>query len=120
MQPDGQLPNRRQAMNKAKDRAGVPRSQQPIRQWEVGDDVSKNGYDIANYKYDPNPGSHGRYYEYDTPNGKRVIAVHTNDGVPHVHAGKPKIDPKSRTYDFKNKRYGKIEGSSGDHHIYYQ
>ena len=117
---NGDLPNRRQALNEAKDRAGIPRSQQPNRQWKVGDDINMKGHDTANYRYDTNLGSHGRYYEYDIPNGKRVIVEHTNDGVPHVHAGQPKDNPNSHTYDFKMNRYQKIDGPDGDHHIYYK
>lgn len=118
--PDDNLPNRREALNEAKDRAGVPRSQQPDRQWQVGDNLDMKGHDTANYSYDPNPTSHGRYYEYDTPNGKRVIVDHTNDGVNHIHAGKPKGNSNSHTYDFKTDRYQKIDGADGDHHIYYR
>ena len=117
---DSSLPNRRQALNLAKDRAGIPRSQQPIRQWRVGDDISMKGHNAANYKYDPNPRSHGRYFEYDTPNGKRIVVEHINDGKPHVHAGQPKGNPNSHTYDFKVDRYQKIDGPNGDHHIYYE
>ena len=40
--------NRRQALNKAKDRANIPRSQKFERQWVVGDDKTK--YDRKNYK----------------------------------------------------------------------
>lgn len=72
-----------------------------FRQWEVGNDVSKKGYDLANYKYDANPGAHGRYYEYDTPNGKVVTVEHTSDGVPHYHAGRAKPSADPFTYDFK-------------------
>ncbi len=112
--------NRKEAMNEAKDLAGVPRSQQPSRQWRVGDDITKKGGNYANYKYDSNPGSHGRYYEYDTPNGKRVMVEHTNDGKSHFHAGEPKKGVNPYTYDFKKDRYKKIDNpATKDHHIYY-
>ncbi|EOM8001693.1 hypothetical protein ACNCR4_004895 [Escherichia coli] len=45
----GELRNRRQALNKAKDLAGIPRSQQPNRQWTVGNDPRRRGQ--TNYKY---------------------------------------------------------------------
>ena len=48
--------NRRQALNKAKDLAGVPRSQQPVRQWIVGDDVKRREYE--NYVYNTEPSHH--------------------------------------------------------------
>ena len=110
---------RKQAFNEAKDRAGIPRSQQPIRQWTVGDDISKKGYDLSNYKYDDNPGSHGRYYEYETDSGKIVIVEHTNDGTSHFHAGQPKRDADPYTYDFKVDRYQNINVPGKDKHIYY-
>ena len=112
--------NRRQALNEAKDNAGVPRSQQPTRQWVVGDDVTRKDY--KNYRYDTEPSHQGRYYEYNTPNGKRVIVDHTNDidqGL-HTHAGKPKGNPNDINYDFKKNRYQKVIGKDGDHHIRYK
>ncbi|MDI6504880.1 HNH/endonuclease VII fold putative polymorphic toxin [Bacillus wiedmannii] len=111
--------NRTIAFNKAKDLAGVPRSQQPTRQWQVGDVISKKGYESKNYEYSANHTHHGRYYEYDTPQGKRVIVEHINDGVLHTHAGKPKDGANPYTYDFKKERYSNIYGSNNDHHIYY-
>ncbi len=109
--------SRRKAFNEAKDRANIPRSQQPSRQWQVGDDANVAGQN--NYRYSRDPATHGRYYEYDTPHGKRVIVEHTNDGVLHMHAGKPKPGADQINYDFKENRYQKIIGSDGDHHIYY-
>lgn len=111
--------NRKGSYTQAKDRAGVPRSQQSSRQWTVGDDATRSGY--KNYKYDTNPTSHGRYYEYDTPNGKRVIVDHTNDAIQgkHMHAGRPKGNSKDMNYDFKTNRYQKIIGEDGDWHIRY-
>ncbi|KAA0771873.1 MULTISPECIES: T7SS effector LXG polymorphic toxin [Bacillus] len=111
--------NRTIAFNKAKDLAGIPKSQQPTRQWQVGDDISKKGYESKNYEYSANHTHHGRYYEYDTPQGKRVIVEHINDGVLHTHAGKPKDGANPYTYDFKKERYSNIYGSNNDHHIYY-
>ena len=118
-----ELLSRKQAMREAKDRAGIPRSQQPDRQWQVGGDISKKWHEPKNYKYDDNPGSHGRYYEYDTPNGKRVVAEHTNKAQGgHFHAGEPKEDDilKSHTYDFKKERYLNIKVPNKDKHIYYK
>ena len=113
--------NRKEAFNEAKNRAGIPYSQQPTRQWVVGDDVTRKGY--KNYEYNTNPTAHGRYYEYDTPLGKRVVAEHTNDTTKglHMHAGQPKgKNPNIHTYDFKQERYAKIYGKDNDWHIYYK
>lgn len=113
--------NRQQAFDEAKDRAGIPRSQQPERQWEVGNDNTRRG--MKNYEYDENPTAHGRYYEYiNEDKHKRVVVEHTGDPRrgPHFHAGEPpkspEIDP--RTYDFKKDPYKKIV-KDGDHHIDY-
>ncbi|MED4189119.1 T7SS effector LXG polymorphic toxin [Halalkalibacterium halodurans] len=112
--------NRTQALNHAKDLAGVPRSQQPVRQWQVGDDITKKGADYKNYQYNANTTHHGRYYEYDTPQGKRVVVDHINDGRKHAHAGKPDPRVNQFDYDFKENRYKNIYGPNGDHHIYYE
>ena len=118
---DSKLRNRKQALNEAKDRAGIPRSQQPKRQWEVGDDPKRRG--MKNYKYDENPGGHGRYYEYrDAHGNKKVVAEHTKDpnrATKHVHAGEAKLDGDPKTYDFKEKRYKNIK-TKGDQHIDYE
>ncbi|WP_374754149.1 HNH/endonuclease VII fold putative polymorphic toxin [Streptomyces sp. SM12] len=72
----------------------------------------------SNYVYDESPGSHGRYYQYETPGGTRVIAEHTADPQaphPHFHAGQP----KNGTYnvDMRGERYQQV----GDkHHFYYK
>ena len=104
--------NRKEALNIAKDRAGVPRSQQFSRQWEVGNDYTRKGQ--KNYLYSSDEGSFGRYMEYDTPDGKKVIVEHISDGPKHVHAGMPK-DPSMS--DFKKFRYQQV---GGKHHIYYE
>ncbi|NEA99760.1 putative T7SS-secreted protein [Streptomyces sp. SID13726] len=108
--------NRKEAFNAAKDRAGVPRSQQPSRQWTVGDDPAQR-HRVSNYVYDPNPGSHGRYYQYETPSGSRVVVEHTRDPNapnPHFHAGQPKSG------EFKVNMMGQRYQQVGDkHHFYY-
>ena len=108
---------RRQAFHQTKDRAGISRSQQFSRQWQVGDDPARAG--SQNYRYSGDSGTHGRYYEYDTPQGKRVIVDHTNDPnhpKPHMHAGQPKHGANQKNVDFKQERY---EPVGGIHHIYY-
>ncbi|WP_368301996.1 hypothetical protein [Kluyvera sichuanensis] len=59
--------NRRQALNEAKYLAGIPRSQQPNRQWTVGNNPMRRGQ--TNYKYSEGLGSHGRCYEYTDARG---------------------------------------------------
>lgn len=120
--PDGLAPcnqffnNRTEAFNAARERAGVPNSQQPVKQWEIGDDPTKR-HRTSNYVYDTNPGAHGRYYQYETPQGTRVIAEHTRDPnapYPHFHAGQPKSG--GFNVDMMGQRYQQV----GDkHHIYY-
>ncbi|MGY1580075.1 RHS repeat-associated core domain-containing protein [Streptomyces sp. MN13] len=122
------FPTRREAFNHARDMAGVPNSAQPIRQWEVGGDVEQTRYRHGNYVYrpydpnddpkrDPRPGW-GRYYQYDTPHGTRVIAEHTADPkapYPHFHAGKPQ-DGLPPDVNMMGKTYKQIMPK---HHIYY-
>jgi RHS repeat-associated protein len=110
-------PNRRQAFNLAKDKAGVPRSQQPTDQWTVGNDPTRAR--TSNYRFSEDQGTHGRYYQYNTPQGPRVVVEHTADPnapLPHFHAGEPKGNPADSNYDFRNERYGQV---GGKHHIYY-
>ena len=117
---DVDLPNRRQAFNQAKDLAGIPRSQQPIKQWIVGGEQSKKG--MKNYSFSSNKKAYGRFYQYETPKGPRVIVEHTEhkeQGL-HFHAGKPK-GGMNLTYDFKKNRYQKIDDpNTGDHHVRYK
>ena len=65
----------REALRYAKDLAGIPRSQQPVRQWIVTDDVLK--YANSNY----------------------VVSVNTG-----AHAGMPKPNSDPYTYDLKNNK----------------
>ncbi|MFF4043945.1 HNH/endonuclease VII fold putative polymorphic toxin [Streptomyces sp. NPDC001816] len=71
----------------------------------------------ASPEKDPRPGW-GRYYQYDTPNGSRVIAEHTADPNaphPHFHAGKPQEGLPSDV-NMQGKTYKQIMPK---HHIYY-
>ena len=114
------LPNRKQAFNQAKDLAGVPRSQQSVKQWTVGGDATRKS--MKNYRYSKDAASHGRFYQYDTPKGPRVIVEHTGDTKQgkHFHAGMPKGE-FTTTYNFKKYRYRKIiNPKTNDHHIRYK
>ncbi|UTR16771.1 HNH/endonuclease VII fold putative polymorphic toxin [Salipaludibacillus sp. LMS25] len=53
----------------------------------------------------------GRYYEYDTPQGKKLVVEHSNDKIAHTHAGRPHPDENQFTYDFKKERYTNIYGA---------
>ncbi len=116
--PDRPMLERRQAYREAKERAGVPRSQQPDKQWTVGNDAGRAGQ--QNYRLSQDPVSHGRYYEFETPQGARVVVEHTSDPkapAAHFHAGQPKGDSTRQGVDFKNERYQQVDGK---HHIYYK
>ncbi|MDH6123661.1 DUF6531 domain-containing protein [Kitasatospora sp. GP82] len=118
--------SRREAFNAARDMAGIPRGNQPIRQWTIGGDPKQQHR--ANYVYrpydpkgDPNKDPRagwGRYYQYETPQGARVIAEHTSDArapYPHFHAGKaPEGEP--RDVNMQGRPYKQILPK---HHIYY-
>ena len=72
----------------------------------------------ADEKLDPRAGW-GRYYQYDTPPGQRVIAEHLSDPKaphPHFHAGKA---PEGEAPDvsMKGRPYKQIMPK---HHLYYE
>lgn len=115
--------SKKAALRYAKELAGIPRSQQPDRQWVEGDDVNRKGGNFANYEYNSNPTAHGRYYEFADDKGhKKVVVLHTNDPnrSVHAHAGKAKPKANPFTYDFKHpdNRYLAIDDPrTKDHHI---
>ncbi|WP_199918930.1 HNH/endonuclease VII fold putative polymorphic toxin [Streptomyces sp. NRRL F-5053] len=111
------MDSRRLAFNTARERAGVPNSQQPVKQWTVGGDPAQR-HRTSNYVYDENPGAHGRYYQYETPEGTRLVVEHTADPHaphPHFHAGKPKGG--GHNIDMRNEKYQQV---GVKHHIYYK
>jgi RHS repeat-associated protein len=118
---------RQEALDAAYDRAGIPRGTEPDAVWEVGNDHARRGQPY--YRHSEDLGTHGRYMQFETENGSRVIAEHTSDPRapgPHFHAGQSKVDPTRDGVDFgwSNKpndhpdveRYSAIGGS---HHIFY-
>ncbi|MGH3517147.1 MAG: HNH/endonuclease VII fold putative polymorphic toxin [Haloechinothrix sp.] len=118
---------RDEALDAAYDRAGIPRGTEPDATWGVGDDHNRRG--MPGYRYSEDLGTHGRYQQFETDNGSRVIAEHTSDPRapgPHFHAGEPKGDPTRDGVDFGwsdrrsddpvVERYSQIGGS---HHIFY-
>jgi hypothetical protein len=104
---------RNDAFHRTKERAGIPHTATPNRQWQVGDDASRAGQ--ANYHYNSDTATHGRYYEYETQSGTKVIAEHTNDSdkPPHFHAGTHKTGNGEirRNVDFTKERYLQVDGS---------
>ena len=108
--------NRTEAFNAAKDRAGVPRSQQPIEQGSFRPrypDSVKDG--VGTNLNEGNPASQGRWYKYETPQGDRYIVEHDVDPYqdPHFHAveNKPLNPPVEQGGNYKP-----VEGK---HHIFY-
>jgi hypothetical protein len=115
--------SRDEAYMAARERAGVPQDATPDEVWDVGDDVMRRGQ--KGYKYaESDPGGHGRYEQFETEDGSRVIANHTNDPNrgPHFHAGQPKGDPSRTGVNFgwdnaaEAERYGQV---GGKHHYDY-
>jgi RHS repeat-associated protein len=108
--------SRREAFNLAKDRAGVPRSQQAEQQGSFRPrypDAAKGG--AGTNSTENNPASQGRWYKYDTPDGKKYVIEHDVDPSqdPHFHAaqdkpGQPPVD-----------RGGNYKQIDGKHHIFY-
>jgi RHS repeat-associated protein len=97
---------RRQAFLAAKRRAGVPLSKPPDDQWIVGGDPKKRatgGAKRKNYVYCENPKKWGRYYQYNTPAGPKVVVDHTSDPTapsPHMHgAHAPDLEGPTGTGD---------------------
>ncbi len=126
--------NRTQALQKAKDMAGVPRGAMLQRQFIVTGDVTKRGN--PNYVYNANVTHQGRYYEYlDNQGQKKFIVEHTNDfeqgNGAHFHAARPNGEDRfSNRPDYTLigtdeydgtivKKYLRINAENGQHHIYY-
>jgi HNH/Endo VII superfamily nuclease toxins len=124
--------NRTLAFNAAKTRAKIPLSQNFVDQWNVGNDIKRQGVS-NNYLYiktdypdtpkgiesrDSALGAMGMYHKYETAQGPRVVVDHTSDpkNKKHFHAGQPKGDIGNKLYDFRKERYATIGGS---HHYCY-
>jgi RHS repeat-associated protein len=123
--PDNEtLATRAEAKAAAYDRAGIAPGTEPDAVWTVGDDVTQRG--MPGYRYDENPGAHGNYEQFETENGSRVIAEHTNDPdapFSHFHAGQPKIDPTREGVNFgwdPSTDFERYSPVGGKHHIYYE
>ncbi|MDR5825932.1 RHS repeat-associated core domain-containing protein [Caballeronia sp. LZ043] len=118
---DKKFDTRQEALDAIFDRAGIPRGTRPDAVWEVGNDATRRG--MPGYLFSNHTQSHGRYMQFETDQGSRVISEHLKDGDPHFHAGQPKIDPTRDFVDFGwggnvnvAERYSQIDGG---HHYYY-
>ncbi len=91
------------AFNKAKELAGIPGSQQPVKQWTIRGPFSeyRSGAGVRH----PSNTHHGRIYEYEivASGGEkqyRYLVVHDNDpthgGIGHVHVAESKFGPTHR------------------------
>ncbi|WP_322753279.1 RHS repeat-associated core domain-containing protein, partial [Frankia sp. Cas3] len=115
--------SRQEALNAAYDRAGIPRGAPPDLQWEVGGEPLRRG--TPDYRYSEDVGAQGRYMQFETESGSRVLAEHTNDPSrgPHFHAGQPKGgDPNRTSVDFGwggNRDFERYQQIGGKHHLLY-
>jgi RHS repeat-associated protein len=100
------------AFSQAKYAAGIPRGQQPSRQWTIRGPDYRSGAGVRH----PNPAHHGRIYEYEIvgPGGQReyrYIIVHDADpshgGIGHVHVGIAQNGPRARLNPGEN--YKKLD-----------
>ena len=120
------------AFNAAKDRAGIPTSQVPTRQWTVRGQHSEfpGGAGVR----DSNSRNHGRVYEFEVagPNGKReykYMVVHDQDtehgGSGHVHFARSKNNKQKdvgEDYAFSERlnpgeRYENMDKTLGRPHV---
>ena len=110
-------PNRRQAFNQAKDRAGIPRSQQPSQQGtfrsRYPDAVKDN---VGTNLNEGNPAAQGRWYRYETPQGNKYIVEHDVDPTqpPHFHA------VENKPGEIPIERGGNYSPIGGKHHVFYR
>jgi RHS repeat-associated protein len=117
--------SRQEALDAIYDRLNLPRGAEPDIVWEVGNDYLRRGQE--GYLYSTNPTSHGKYMQFETSQGSRVIAEHTSDPDaphPHFHAGQPKVEPGRTGVDFgwtgDEGAFEKYKPVDGAHHFYYE
>ncbi|MFD9906347.1 DUF6531 domain-containing protein [Streptomyces sp. NPDC059063] len=125
--------HRKEAEQSAFDLAGVPYGAKPDAEWIVTD--VKHLAHTPGYFYSDNPAHLGRFRQFETPDGSRVIVEHTFDKAgPHFHAGKPKFDDSRAGVNFgwdnspgdfyrytdSWERYAKMNKPGGDHHFFYK
>lgn len=115
---------RNDALAAARARAGLTAEQRPTKTWTVGGNERvwiRNDPHGRHFRSDhivsQDKGTHGRYYQYETDNGTRLVVEHTHDpkSKPHFHAGQPKGNPDQHI-DMQGKRYVQV---GAKHHFYY-
>jgi RHS repeat-associated protein len=113
----------KEAINKAKTAARVPKSEQPVDVFVVGPAAKATGGDFIT---SDNNTSWGKYWVFKDANGNyKVVAMHQNDGdgngtfSPHFHAYdfQNQADFKSGAYRNAEYRYKQIFKPDGDHHF---
>ncbi|MFD7323107.1 putative T7SS-secreted protein [Streptomyces sp. NPDC059875] len=126
--------HRADAEKAAFEAAGVPYGTVPDAEWLVMGDVQYAH--MPGYLYSPNPTHWGRFRQFETDEGSRVVVEHTFDRAgPHFHAGIPKQggDQSGVNFGWDNSpgegrnrynesltRYGKVNKPGGDHHFFYK
>ncbi|MDQ1009869.1 RHS repeat-associated protein [Streptomyces sp. V4I23] len=135
--PKGEASNpfkhRQDAERAAFEAAGVPYGTTPDAEWIVTGDVRRAH--MPGYFYSDQEAHWGRFRQFETDQGSRVVVEHTFDRAgPHFHAGVPKQDPTRNgvnfgwdnepgdTFRYKDtwERYGKVNKPGGDHHFFYE
>ncbi|MFF3849663.1 RHS repeat-associated core domain-containing protein [Streptomyces sp. NPDC002328] len=97
--------NRADAEAAAFSLAGVPHGAVPDAAWIVTGNVKLAH--APGYFYSSNPTHWGRFRQYETAQGSRVVVEHTFDKAgPHFHAGKPKYDSLRNfvNFDWNNQK----------------
>ena len=96
-----------QAVRRARDAAGIPRSMQPTRQWTINPPEARTGAGVVH----ADPGHQGRIFEFEitVPGGQRqyrYIVVHdvdpTHGGIGHVHIVESPRGPTERLSPTEN------------------
>ncbi|MFJ5261162.1 putative T7SS-secreted protein [Streptomyces sp. NPDC088387] len=124
---------REEAERAAFEAAGVPYGSTPDAEWIVTD--VKHLAHMPGYFYSDNAQHLGRFRQFETADGSRVVVEHTFDKAgPHFHAGQPKVDASRSGVNFgwdnspgdffryrdTWERYDAINKPGGDHHFFYQ
>ncbi|GAA2320625.1 DUF6531 domain-containing protein [Streptomyces kunmingensis] len=123
---------REDAERAAFEAAGVPYGTTPDAEWIVTD--VKQMAHMPGYFYSSTDSHLGRFRQFETEQGSRVIVEHTFDRAgPHFHAGQPKADPTRSEVNFgwdnsrgefyryvdTWERYDAINKPGGDHHFFF-
>ncbi|MFG3038762.1 putative T7SS-secreted protein [Streptomyces sp. NPDC048330] len=125
--------HRADAEKAAFEAAGVPYGTTPDAEWIVTGDITRSH--IPGYFYSSTESHWGRFRQFETAEGSRVVVEHTFDRAgPHFHAGRPKLDPSQSGINFgwdnspgdffrykdTYQKYAAIDKPGGDHHFFYK